>query len=72
MAFSKYPEAMTNNAKRGLRLNEEVGGKGPPPAGRETERILTDTEAIRETRQKRLDSFISLARKSHKPAEKEG
>lgn len=71
MAFSKYPEAMTNNAKRGLRLNEEVGGKCATAVGKETARILSNKEAISEARTKRMYSFLSRARTYYKPDDTE-
>lgn len=71
MAFDKYPEAMTNNAKRGLRLNKEVGGKCATAVGKETARILSNKEPISEARTKRMYSFLSRARTYYKPDDTE-
>jgi HK97 family phage prohead protease len=62
---------MTNNAKRGLRLNEEVGGKCATAVGKETARILSNKEAISEARTKRMYSFLSRARTYYKPDDTE-
>ena len=71
MAFDKYPESMTNNAKRGLRLNEEVGGKCATAVGKETARILSNKESLSDSRVKRMFSFLSRARTYYNPDDTE-
>ena len=62
---------MTNNAKRGLRLNEEVGGKCATAVGKETARILANKETLSEARTKRMYSFLSRARTYYNPDDTE-
>jgi len=71
MAFDKYPDSMTNNAKRGLRLNEEVGGKCATAVGKETARILSNKESLSDSRVKRMFSFLSRARTYYNPDDTE-
>ncbi len=71
MAFDKYPDSMTNNAKRGLRLNEEVGGKCATAVGKETARILSNKESLSDARVKRMFSFLSRARTYYNPDDTE-
>ena len=71
MAFDKYPDSMTNNAKRGLRLNEEVGGKCATAVGKETARILSNKESLSDSRVKRMFSFLSRARTYYNPEDTE-
>ncbi len=71
MPYDNYPEAMTNNAKRGLRLNEEVGGKCATAVGKETARILANKETLSEARTKRMYSFLSRARTYYNPDDTE-
>jgi hypothetical protein len=71
MPYDNYPEAMTNNAKRGLRLNEAVGGKCATAVGKETARILANKETLTEARTKRMYSFLSRARTYYNPDDTE-
>jgi len=56
MPYSDYPEVMTSNAKRGLELNEENGGKCATAVGKETARILSSGESLSEDRVVRMYS----------------
>ncbi len=61
MPYSDYPEVMTSNAKRGLELNEENGGKCATSVGKETARILSSGESLSEDRVVRMYSYLSRA-----------
>jgi hypothetical protein len=52
---------MTSNAKRGLELNEENGGKCATAVGKETARILSSGESLSEDRVVRMYSYLSRA-----------
>ena len=61
MPYNDYPEAMTNNARRGRELNEEVGGKCATDVGKKTARILVNKETLSDDRVVRMFSFLSRA-----------
>lgn len=61
MPYNDYPEAMTNNARRGRELNDEVDGRCATDVGKETARILANRETLTEDRVKRMYSFLSRA-----------
>ena len=71
MPFSEYPEAMRNNARRGQRLNKEVGGKCATAVGKETARILAAGETLSDARVKRMFSFLSRAETYYNPDDTE-
>ena len=52
---------MTNNARRGRELNEEVGGRCATDVGKETARILATRETLSDDRVVRMFSFLSRA-----------
>ena len=52
---------MTNNARRGRELNEEVGGRCATDVGKETARILANRETLSDDRVVRMFSFLSRA-----------
>ena len=61
MPYNDYPEAMTNNARRGRELNDEVDGRCATDVGKETARILANRETLTDDRVKRMYSFLSRA-----------
>lgn len=67
MPYSDYPEVMTSNAKRGLELNKENGGKCATAVGKETARILSSGEALSEDRVVRMYSYLSRAETYYNP-----
>jgi HK97 family phage prohead protease/HK97 family phage major capsid protein len=71
MPYSEYPEAMRNNARRGQRLNEEVGGRCATDVGKETARILAAGETLSDARVKRMYSFLSRAETYYNPDDTE-
>ena len=62
---------MTNNAKRGLELNKEQGGKCATAVGKETARILANRETLSHDRTVRMYSFLSRARTYYNPDDTE-
>ena len=71
MPYNDYPEAMTNNARRGRELNEEVGGRCATDVGKETARILANRETLTDERVKRMFSFLSRAETYYQPDDTE-
>ena len=71
MPYKDYPESMRNNARRGQRLNEEVGGKCATAVGKETARILAAGETLSDNRVKRMYSFLSRAETYYNPDDTE-
>jgi hypothetical protein len=71
MPYKDYPQAMTNNAKRGLELNKEQGGKCATSVGKETARILVNRETLSHNRTVRMYSFLSRARTYYNPDDTE-
>ena len=71
MPYSEYPEAMRNNARRGQRLNKEVGGRCATDVGKETARILAAGETLSDARVKRMYSFLSRAETYYNPDDTE-
>ena len=52
-SYSDYPDAVSNNAKRGIELNEKVGNKCATQVGKVRGQQLANKEAI-------TSSFFSL------------
>lgn len=52
---------MTNNAKRGQKLNAEKGGRCATAVGKETARILANREPITEDRLRRMYTYLQRA-----------
>jgi hypothetical protein len=71
MPYSDYPEAVTNNAKRGIELNDAVDGRCATDVGKETARILANRETISHDRTVRMYSFLSRARTYYNPDDTE-
>ena len=60
-SYSDYPEAVSNNAKRGIELNEKVGNKCAERTGKIRAQQLAQKEAISLDVIKRMYSFLSRA-----------
>lgn len=60
-SYSDYPEAVSNNAKRGIELNENVGNKCATQVGKVRGQQLANKEAITEDTIKRMFSYLSRA-----------
>ncbi len=71
MPYNDYPEAMTNNARRGRELNDKVGGRCATDVGKETGRILANRETLTDERTRRMYSFLSRAETYYQPDDTE-
>ena len=60
-SYSDYPDAVANNAKRGIELNEKVNNKCATQVGKVRARQLADKEAISIDTIKRMYSYLSRA-----------
>lgn len=59
--YKNYPEAVSNNAKRGIKLNEEVNNRCATQVGKVRARQLANREAITYDTVKRMYSYLSRA-----------
>lgn len=60
-SFADYPEAVSNNAKRGIELNEKVNNKCATQVGKVRAQQLANKEAISVETIKRMYSYLSRA-----------
>jgi hypothetical protein len=60
-SYSDYPEAVRNNAKRGIELNEAVGNKCATQVGKVRAQQLANGEPVSEKTIKRMFSYLSRA-----------
>lgn len=60
-SYSDYPDAVKNNAKRGIELNEENGNKCATQVGKVRAQQLAQGEPISEETIKRMYSYLSRA-----------
>lgn len=60
-SYSDYPDAVANNAKRGIELNEKVNNKCATQVGKVRARQLAQKEAISVDTIKRMYSYLSRA-----------
>lgn len=60
-SFSDYPEAVKNNAKRGIELNEKHGNKCATQTGKVRAQQLADGEPVSLETVKRMKSYLSRA-----------
>lgn len=67
MPWADYPQAMTDAARRGIRLNKEKGGSCATPVGKETARILSSRRALSDARVVRMKAYLERARTYYKP-----
>lgn len=66
-SYSDYPEAVSNNAKRGIELNEKVGNKCATQVGKVRGQQLANKEPITEETIKRMYSYLSRAEVYYDP-----
>ena len=66
-SYSDYPEAVSNNAKRGIELNEKVGNKCATQVGKVRGQQLANKEPITEDTIKRMFSYLSRAEVYYDP-----
>jgi SPP1 gp7 family putative phage head morphogenesis protein len=66
-SFSGYPQQMTDNAKKGIRLNEEVNNKCATRVGKIRARQLENREPLSFDTIKRMYSYLSRAETYYDP-----
>ena len=70
-SYTDYPEYTTENAKRGIRLNEEVGNKCATQTGKIRAQQLANKEPISEETIARMYSYLSRAEEYYDPSDDE-
>ena len=70
-SFSDYPNAVKNNAKRGIELNDKVNNKCATDVGKIRAQQLANGRPISEQTIKRMYSFLSRAEEFYNPDNKE-
>jgi len=70
-SYSDYPSSVSNNAKRGLKLNEEVNNKCATQVGKVRAQQLAQGKPISKETIKRMYSYLSRAEAYYKPEDKE-
>ena len=71
MPYRDYPQEVSDNARRGIELNEAVNGRCATDVGKETARILSGRETISHERTVRMYSFLSRAQVYYNPDDTE-
>lgn len=66
-SYNDYPEAVRNNAKRGIELNEKEGNKCATQTGKVRAQQLAAGEPISEETIKRMYSYLSRAEEDYDP-----
>lgn len=70
-SYTDYPEYTSENAKRGIRLNEEVGNKCATQTGKVRAQQLANREPISEETIARMYSYLSRAEEYYDPNDTE-
>ena len=70
-SYSDYPQSVSNNAKRGLKLNEAVNNKCATQVGKVRAQQLAQGKPISKETIKRMFSYLSRAEAYYKPEDKE-
>lgn len=70
-SYSDYPSSVSNNAKRGLKLNEAVNNKCATQVGKIRAQQLAQGKPISKETIKRMYSYLSRAEAYYKPEDKE-
>ena len=70
-SYSDYPSSVSNNAKRGLELNEAVNNKCATQVGKVRAQQLAQGKPISKETIKRMYSYLSRAEAYYKPEDKE-
>jgi hypothetical protein len=66
-SYSDYPQAVIDAAKRGIRLNDDVGNKCATQVGKIRAQQLANGEAITILTVKRMYSYLSRAAEYYNP-----
>lgn len=70
-SYSDYPDAVKNNAKRGIELNENVNNKCATPVGKIRAQQLAQGKPISIETIKRMYSYLSRAEEFYDPSDNE-
>ena len=70
-SYSDYPSSVSNNAKRGLKLNEAVNNKCATQVGKVRAQQLAQGKPISKETIKRMYSYLSRAEAYYNPEDKE-
>ncbi len=70
-SFNDYPDAVSNNAKRGIALNEKVNNKCATRVGKIRAKQLANKEKVSEATIKRMFSYLSRAEVYYEKGDKE-
>jgi hypothetical protein len=70
-SFADYPESVSNNAKRGIELNEKVNNKCATQVGKVRAQQLANKEAISVETIKRMYSYLSRAEEYYDESDSE-
>lgn len=70
-SYSDYPQAVIDAAKRGIRLNDEVGNKCATQVGKIRAQQLANGEAVTILTVKRMYSYLSRAAEYYQPGDNE-
>ena len=70
-SYRDYPDAVKNNAKRGIELNEKVNNKCATPVGKIRAQQLAQGKPISLETIKRMYSYLSRAEEYYKPEDNE-
>jgi hypothetical protein len=65
--YSDYPDAVSNNAKKGIELNEKVGNKCALQTGKVRGQQLANREAVSFDTVKRMYNFLNRHAKNYDP-----
>ena len=68
-SFSDYPEAVSNNAKRGIELNEKHGNKCATQTGKVRAQQLANGEPVSLETVKRMASYLARAEEYYDPSD---
>lgn len=68
-SFWNYPDAVKNNAKKGIELNEKVNNKCATQVGKVRARQLAKGEAVTLSTVKRMYSYLSRAEEYYNPSD---
>ena len=70
-SFSDYPESVSNNAKRGIELNEKVNNRCATQVGKVRAQQLADGKPVTMETIKRMYSYLSRAEAYYNPSDTE-
>lgn len=68
-SYSDYPQSVIDAAKRGIRLNDEVGNKCATQVGKIRAQQLANGEAVTILTVKRMYSYLSRAAEYYQPGD---